>query len=303
MAVISAELESAILAIQEKKIDLARQLLNRQLRQDPSNLEALMWACEAAESAEKKAFYLKRIVEIDPSDTCAQAHLNRLTHGESQSPIYKDQQPPEKEKSGKKKTSSIIVMASVFQVIIILLALTLLVMGSYSVLGSTFSGRTSFFSKEITISETFDQINSNNLVWRIVFENKGESTFTGMVRHTSKNHINQLPILTHDILVTAGDFADPDLVSTNVSNHHFRWFTSLTTQPKGTINLLHTVPASPEILQQLESIQNNDLVQIKGKEILVIKVYDNEGNLQAEWRDNGCNTLLVNSVTVVQEED
>ncbi len=108
-------------------------------------------------------------------------------------------------------------------------------------------------------------------------------------------------ILTHDILVTSGEYADPAVVKTSVANHRFRWHSTGTTRPKGAINLLHTVPANEEIYRQLLQIHAQDEVIITGREILTIEAYDQDGNYLGEWHDTGCNTLLVNSVTVLQE--
>ena len=58
--------------------------------------------------------------------------------------------------------------------------------------------------------------------WTIHYEKKSSSQFKGIVRHTSTIRLSEIPLLTHDILVTSGDFADSDLVTTSVANHHFK---------------------------------------------------------------------------------
>ena len=110
---------------------------------------------------------------------------------------------------------------------------------------------------------------------------------------------SRLRILTHDILVTSGDYADPNIVSTSVFDHHFRWRSSSTAHPSGRTNLLHTVPANEEIYHQLLNIRSWDEVVITGREVLVIRIYDQDDNYLGDWRDTGCNTLLVKSVSIV----
>jgi hypothetical protein len=89
-------------------------------------------------------------------------------------------------------------------------------------------------------------------------------------------------------------------VSTNVSNHRYRWAAEGTASPQGTINLLHTVPANDEVYRQLDEIESGDDVPIIGQEILRINVFDLNENSKGDWRDQGCNTLLVHSVALSQ---
>ncbi|MGB3903380.1 MAG: hypothetical protein WBB22_00510, partial [Anaerolineae bacterium] len=109
------------------------------------------------------------------------------------------------------------------------------------------------------------------------------------------------PILTHDVLVTSGEYADPDVVTTSVTNHSFTWRSSSTAEPRGAINLLHTVPANEEVYGQLRQIQSWDEVVITGREILRIDALDADGGYLGDWQDAGCNALLVQSVTIVRE--
>jgi hypothetical protein len=71
-----------------------------------------------------------------------------------------------------------------------------------------------------------------------VGEDRGTSEFSGIVRHVSPFRMGRLRILTHDILVTSGDYADPDVVSTSVFSHLFTWRSSSTAHPSGRINYL-----------------------------------------------------------------
>ena len=113
--------------------------------------------------------------------------------------------------------------------------------------------------------------------------------------------LRQIPILTHDVMVTSGEYADPDVVTTSVTNHRFTWRSSSTAEPRGAINLLHTVPANEEVYGQLRQIQSWDEVVITGREILRIDALDADGGYLGDWRDAGCNALLVQSVTMAGE--
>ena len=140
--------------------------------------------------------------------------------------------------------------------------------------------------------------NENNPYWKIIYQYQSESTFSGKVRHTSVINSLPFPMLSHDILITSGEYADPELVTTSMSNHHFRWSTRLSAKPNGTINLLHIVPANEEIEILLNRINKNDIVTITGVEISrIIKMVDDKEAMF--WSDSGCNSILVTSVEIL----
>lgn len=145
----------------------------------------------------------------------------------------------------------------------------------------------------------FEKISIGDENWVIRYESPNLSHYNGLVRHVSPIRQDHIQLLTHDILVTSGEFSDSDKVVTNVADHHFTWMTRSSTRPKGTINLLHTVPWNQTIYQQLLSVQNGQTVSITGLEILRIDALDAQGIPFLWWQDSGCNTLLVTSVTIL----
>lgn len=150
-----------------------------------------------------------------------------------------------------------------------------------------------------TINPNFTRISDpSGQSWKIGYEKTFSSRFSGTVRHISTNQIADFPILTHDILVTTKDFADPKKVTTSVTDHHFVWVALNRTPPTGSINLLHTVPKDDEIFRQLSSIKSGDLVTISGWEITRIDAIQLDGTSNRWWQDAGCNTLMVDSVSI-----
>jgi hypothetical protein len=151
------------------------------------------------------------------------------------------------------------------------------------------------------------QINSNYTLvqrkdgayWTISYEKLNYTTFSGLVRHASAIRNGDFALLTHDILITSGDFANPKIVRTSVYDHHFTWVSSVSEHPQGTINLLHTVPLNDAIYQQLIKVNNGQKVAISGAEILRIDAYKPDGKLISYWQDSGCNTLVVTSVEIL----
>ncbi len=152
---------------------------------------------------------------------------------------------------------------------------------------------------DFQINDNFTSIqNDAGKSWEIVYERKVSSQFSGKVRHISAIKLAEFPILTHDILVTTQDFADPSKVSTSVADHHFVWLALTEDRPRGSIHLLHTVPKDDVIFQQLSQINPNQMVTISGWEITRINALKPDGSVGQWWQDAGCNTLLVDTVII-----
>jgi hypothetical protein len=153
----------------------------------------------------------------------------------------------------------------------------------------------------LTIHEGYRSISQehSDVSWSLTYELATQNTFSGLVRHTSRINENQYPMLTHDILVTSGDYADSSLVRTSVMNHHFTWSSKTSDWPKGSINLLHTMPKNEEMVNALYSIKYGDIVKITGYEIYTINRYK-DGSYRGQWKDSGCNTLLVTAVEILE---
>jgi hypothetical protein len=149
------------------------------------------------------------------------------------------------------------------------------------------------------IDSSFSKVqDSDNLSWSIAYEKNVDSDFKGLVSDVVPIRMSQFPFLTHDILITTGDYSDPSKVILSLSNHHFMWVSKTKSAPKGTANLLHAVPENEEIYRQLLQVQRGKRVEIKGREILRIDAFDPKGKLLGWWQDSGCNSLVVKSVTI-----
>jgi hypothetical protein len=185
--------------------------------------------------------------------------------------------------------------------LIALLVVALIGGVSYYTTNTDFFGLAGPDFDSLTISDSYRQFQSADVSWKITYEKPADSQFSGLVRGVFPIREGPFRILTHDILVTSGQYADPAIVSTSVLNHHFTWRSTGVARPTGTINLLHTVPASQDIYRRLLEIRSGDEVTIGGREILAIQAYGRDGGYLAEWHDTGCNSLLVKSVSVVHK--
>jgi hypothetical protein len=149
------------------------------------------------------------------------------------------------------------------------------------------------------VSDGFHKVSipiGNN--WEIAYESSQETVFQGQVLYNYPIRERGFEVMTQDILVTSGDYSNPNRVYTRVSNHHFV-YRYLDKEPViGSINLLHTFPMNEEINQLLQQIEPGDEVVIKGWEILSLEGWDSTGNFLGTWQDAGCNSTLVTQVII-----
>lgn len=298
-------LAEAIAVIREGDRIRARELVYALLEDEPDNLNAWSWACEIASTHEERVYCLEKMLEIDPSHQVARRYLAQLQTGTPASVAVN--MPVGRKEVGKGISGLLFAPASwLLQVSPTTLGIVALVLAIvcgviYFRSNTDFFGLAALDFDTLTISDSYEHIATDGMYWTIDFEGEGTSEFAGVVRHVSPIREDGMPILTHDVLVTSGEYADPEIVGVSVLNHRFRWRSSTTEKPSGRINLLHTVPAGEEIYRQLLEIRAWDEVVVTGREIGVIKAYYEDGEYIGDWRDSGCNTLLVESVGVVEE--
>ncbi len=329
---------AAIAAIRRGKTAQARRLIQAALRDNPRDTLAWTWACEVATTLEDRIYCLQQILAIDPDRAEARRYLTQLEAAlppaapprealpspalgdglpgkslrklggealrapEAGPPLDPAPQPTARSLADLLLTPlGCLMQLSITHLLAGLLVVALVGGAVYYTANTDFFGLAGPDFSGLTISNSYQQIEAADMTWKVTYEKPGDSQFSGLVRHVSPIREGTFRILTHDILVTSGQYADPAIVSTSVLNHHFTWHSSGTAHPTGTINLLHTVPASQDIYRQLLEIRPDDTVTIAGREILIIQTYDRAGAYLGEWHDTGCNTLLVKSVNIAHK--
>jgi hypothetical protein len=184
--------------------------------------------------------------------------------------------------------------------ILIFLLLGMLAFGAYYSLNSDFFGLAAPPLEELTFSQDYQHISApDGRTWSIQFEYDQRSIFRGVVRYVSHWREEDIPFATHDILVTSGEFTSRARVHVSVLFHTFTFRYDENPYPSGTIHLLHIVPATPEIYRQLLQVREWNSVEISGREILRIERYAPDGRFLSYWQDAGCNSILVDSVTLL----
>ncbi len=183
-------------------------------------------------------------------------------------------------------------------ILLIITAVIIAIVNSDKIKAFFLSNRFSDFST-MQVTDGFHQVSiPNGNHWQINYEADHEVIFQGQVMNNYPIREKGFEIMTQDILVTSGDFSNPELVQTDVSDHHFMYRFLTDQLVVGTINLLHTLPMNEEINQQLQHIKPGDKVIIKGWEIYNLTGWDKEGNPLGTWQDAGCNTTLITQVVV-----
>ncbi len=129
--------------------------------------------------------------------------------------------------------------------------------------------------------------------WRMTFESEEKSIYVGKIRHISRNNERKLPVMTHDLLVTSGDFTEEDKVKTIVIHHVLVW-RGMINKPSGRINLIHAIPADISIYRKIEKIGYGTIAEIEGYEVKRITSLQDNGY----WKDKGCSTLYVTRVEI-----
>lgn len=73
-----------------------------------------------------------------------------------------------------------------------------------------------------------------------------------------------LPVITHDLVLTSGDFSDPakvDITSRGGGNYVWR----AKEKPEGSALFLHVIPASPAVLEAVQAVATGQAVVLRGR--------------------------------------
>lgn len=314
----SARIKQAAAALREGDRSQARALILAELRTDPNNLITWLWALEVANTDKEKRSILGKILSLDPTHKGALQYLKNLDQaGRGDSDTSLQQRPGKAEAAHSSNSED--EMGRVGGIVrlftdwitnlpvscgfIALFALIVAVSFIYFRVNTSLYGLIGNDFDDLVVSNSYEIISAGDMYWEVQFEGIGETKYIGTVRHVSPIRINEFRILTHDILVTTADFSNPDIVDTNVVDHKFFWKSTQVSTPNGSINLIHAFPANTEIYQELLKIQNWDTVKITGREIYTVKAYQVDEIFLGTWQDSGCNTLLIESVEIIQNTE
>lgn len=123
-----------------------------------------------------------------------------------------------------------------------------------------------------------------------------ETSFTGLVRDVEQAYYEGVPAISHNVLVTSGDFSDPEIVDfSRFRNGALSWRAQV--QPEGSVHVLHLIADDPATFEQLQDLDIGDQVTISGREERDGKIENSNGGWQGFGRTHGHVLLLASDVT------
>ena len=122
-------------------------------------------------------------------------------------------------------------------------------------------------------------------------------TRTGDVRHVVRAHNKYAPIVLLHVVVTTGEFSDPDIVTID-HNGGGNYFWRSKKQPEGSLIVLHLVPETEAAFRTMRVIDEGDRVEIVGRDELRGSIESEGGGFLRLGHDNH-KFVLVSRVTVM----
>lgn len=115
------------------------------------------------------------------------------------------------------------------------------------------------------ISVDHEQVEHEGLVYTAQW---GEPTeYQGDLRVLSRAYHRAAPFITHEAVVTTGQFSNPEIVNVSpIRQGSMVWTAKV--QPQGTLIVLHFIPANHEVLASLQSLDSGDRAILEGREIV-----------------------------------
>jgi hypothetical protein len=195
------KINAAAAAYKQNNLAFAQDIIQSVLASHPLCENAWEWACELSKTPAEKQYCLKKILAINPGNLAAQQFLVKLQndtmHAEPIPPFPPSPIQQNQVEISKRKTR--IFGSRIFNIIfypigiilnlppVVILVAIFLSFLIFSVLYSQTNllglGAPDFGS--YNISKTFETIQSNDQTWKIYYEKEGDSSFTGLIRHTT----------------------------------------------------------------------------------------------------------------------
>ena len=87
----------------------------------------------------------------------------------------------------------------------------------------------------------------------------------GLLRIKERHYDKNVPIVTYDLIVTSGEFSDPEVVEIeSMGNGNFCW-RSRDRRPEGSLVAYHTVPGSVEAQTKLDEANEGATIRLTGR--------------------------------------
>ena len=87
--------------------------------------------------------------------------------------------------------------------------------------------------------------------------------YSGDLRYMGRAYSEYAPFITHDAVVTTGEFSDPEIVTIGPMRKGNTWWKA-PRQPSGTLVVLHFIPADLGVLDRLNGLGEGDSATFTG---------------------------------------
>ncbi len=105
------------------------------------------------------------------------------------------------------------------------------------------------------------------------------------IRYIGRAYDKYAPYITNDAIVTTEEFSDPSIVKvTPITNGNMSWRSDK--HPKGTLVVLHFIPADKVAHNKLKHIKNGQRVELIGREETDSKIEGSDGSFTALGHSN-----------------
>ena len=122
----------------------------------------------------------------------------------------------------------------------------------------------------------------------------------GDIRYIGRAYDKNAPYITNDAVVTTGEFSDPSIVRISpMRKGSMTWRAQK--QPKGTLVVLHFIPASLDVYNDLKEIQEEDEVEFIGREEVNSRIEGSDGSFVGLSHSNH-KFLLLEEVYLLEME-
>jgi hypothetical protein len=90
-------------------------------------------------------------------------------------------------------------------------------------------------------------------------------TVEGYLRIKDRHYDENMPIVTYDLIITSGDFSDPEEVEIRPKGGGTYIWRSRKRNPEGMLVAYHTVPAGPEAQEKMDDMDEGIEIRLTGR--------------------------------------
>jgi hypothetical protein len=128
-----------------------------------------------------------------------------------------------------------------------------------------------FFTRDPSASSIAEEMKHNDdgsiMYQGVLYSSDWGNTLTveGYLRIKDRHYNEHVPIVTYDLIITTGDFSDPEEVEIRAKGGGTYIWRSRKRNPEGMLVAYHTVPAGPEAQDKLDDMDEGAEIRLTGR--------------------------------------